>query len=197
VELDKKKYKRDEVEQILDSYKQRYQSEIKELQMKIASLVEENKSLSASLVSFKEKDELISLTLKNAEKQAEKIRRDAEKRYHLEVLALKDFSERWRSYFQYVSEKYPLYGAVKNARELYENICKILGEKEDVLAVKEIDALVKATGNNNYGFNPKSKIEDYIAATSEGGFDLNEVLNPGELKLEDICKELGLIDESL
>ena len=43
-------------------------------------------------------------------------------------------------------------------------------------------------------FDPKSKIRDYIAATGDNGFNLDEVLNPGELQLEDLCKELGLID---
>ena len=44
-------------------------------------------------------------------------------------------------------------------------------------------------------FDPKSKIEAFVAATSDNGFNLNEVLNPGELQLEDLCKELGLIEE--
>jgi hypothetical protein len=43
-------------------------------------------------------------------------------------------------------------------------------------------------------FDPKSKINEYIAATSDSGFNLDEVMNPGDLKLEDLCKELGLIE---
>ena len=47
-------------------------------------------------------------------------------------------------------------------------------------------------------FNPKKKIDEYIAATTEStnGFNLDDVLNPGELQLEDLCKELGLIEEN-
>ena len=44
-------------------------------------------------------------------------------------------------------------------------------------------------------FNPKSKIADYIVATDGSGFNMDEVLKPGELKLEDLCKELGLMDD--
>ena len=44
-------------------------------------------------------------------------------------------------------------------------------------------------------FNPKKKIVDYIASTGDNGFNLDEVLNPGELQLEDLCKELGLMQE--
>ena len=40
----------------------------------------------------------------------------------------------------------------------------------------------------------KQKIKDYIAATGDNGFNLDDVLNPGELELEELCRELGLID---
>ena len=45
-------------------------------------------------------------------------------------------------------------------------------------------------------FNPKQKINEYIAATADNGFNLEEVLNPGTLHLEDLCKELGLLEET-
>ena len=42
-------------------------------------------------------------------------------------------------------------------------------------------------------FNPKAKIDAYMK--SESGFDMEEVLNPkGELNLEDLCRDLGLMD---
>ena len=50
---------------------------------------------------------------------------------------------------------------------------------------------------NNKVFAPKEKIQDYIASTSDSGFNLDEVLNPGELELEDLCKELGLMEEEI
>ena len=62
----------------------------------------------------------------------------------------------------------------------------------DIETIDELDAIIDYGGNK---FNPKSKIKDYIVATNDGGFDMNEVLNPGVLKLEDLCKELGLIEE--
>ena len=43
---------------------------------------------------------------------------------------------------------------------------------------------------------PDKSIQDYIASTGDNGFNLDEVLNPGELKLEDLCKELGLLEEN-
>ena len=43
-------------------------------------------------------------------------------------------------------------------------------------------------------FNPKEKIERYIE-NDVNGFNLEEVLNPGELQLEDLCRELGLMED--
>ena len=43
-------------------------------------------------------------------------------------------------------------------------------------------------------FNPKKKIEEYVSSETNG-FNLEEVLNPGELDLGDLCKELGLTEE--
>ena len=56
------------------------------------------------------------------------------------------------------------------------------------------DALSEIIEEKNQPFNPKEIINDYVAATGDNGFDLDEVLNPGELQLEDLCKELGLLE---
>jgi hypothetical protein len=42
--------------------------------------------------------------------------------------------------------------------------------------------------------SPKKMISDYISSNSENGFNMDEVLNPGDLELEELCKELGLLD---
>ena len=41
---------------------------------------------------------------------------------------------------------------------------------------------------------PKERVNDFIAVTSDSGFNIDEVLNPGKLELEDLCKELGLME---
>ena len=40
----------------------------------------------------------------------------------------------------------------------------------------------------------QKKIERYIE-NDVNGFNLEEVLNPGELQLEDLCRELGLMED--
>lgn len=57
-----------------------------------------------------------------------------------------------------------------------------------------INSLKKIIEDKNPDFNPKKIIDDYVAVSSENGFDLNQV-NDTTIKLEDVCKDLGLIDE--
>lgn len=67
------------------------------------------------------------------------------------------------------------------------------------LAIKEIITDNKTVNSAEQGREILSRI---TAVLSDGGktncpsdvFDLNEVLNPGELDLESLCKELGVMD---
>ncbi len=195
MELDKKKYKREEVEKLLADCRLQYESELKDLREREIELVEKNRKLSAEINVYKEKEKLVSETLLSAEKQAKSILNTAECKYQLEVEKLKDFARRWTSYFEYVVEKYPFYHVIKEAERLHKEICSILTVKRGSGAIKAVDKLF-GENNSTEKFDPQKKINDYIAATSSNdGFNLEEVLNPGALKLEDLCKELGLIDE--
>ena len=92
-----------------------------------------------------------------------------------------------------LKEKYPMYAPVKKALEIKGKIDKISSKDKPKEVVNKLESSIpkEVAGDN---FNPKRKIRDYVAATGDNGFNLDEVLNPGELKLEDICKELGLLD---
>ena len=73
---------------------------------------------------------------------------------------------------------------------------KLLNEAIDAIENLEKE-FSDNNSKNNKVFAPKEKIQDYIASTSDSGFNLDEVLNPGELELEDLCKELGLMEEEI
>ncbi|MBR0190267.1 MAG: hypothetical protein IJQ23_07790, partial [Clostridia bacterium] len=78
-------------------------------------------------------------------------------------------------------------------------IVKIVGKKDAKTVIYTADKSLSGVKNaKNAAFNPKEKIADYIAATSDdnNGFNMDEVLNPGALRLEDLCKELGLLTEN-
>ena len=45
-------------------------------------------------------------------------------------------------------------------------------------------------------FDPKAVIEKYVEGEEETGFNLDDVINPkGELDLEKLCRNLGLMDD--
>lgn len=194
MELKKRKFKRDEVEQIISQLNSNYSNKLDEYSTLITELKEENSKLQFELNNFKENENLISSSIKNAEKKAQETNLVLDKKIKAEITVLKDFHQKWSEYFKSVFEKYPLYPVVKEMNKISNEINTILDDEklENKKKIQKIDKLIPK--NKAKTFNPMKKIEDYVVATSDNGFNLDEVLNPGELKLEDICKELGLIE---
>ena len=202
MELKKKKFKRSEVEELLISLSNEYENKIGELKDRNAELIAEKDNLLGQLNYYKSQEQNIVDTLKNAELSAKKSKMDIESRYFAEIETLKRFSIRWQNYFLNLKEKYPLYPTVQKACELKEKIDILLDKASDKSVVVDIqNEIDKAEGvkplskNKKVAFSPESKIQQYINATSDNGFNINDVLNPGELHLEDLCKELGLMEE--
>lgn len=195
MELKKRKYKRAEVLAMIDAYRKEYETRLNEQKANIQELIKEKNLALNELHMIKERENLILLTLERAEKTACEIKEQAENEYALEIERLRAFSNKWESYFKKIKEKYPTSSAVKKAVSVKDKIDSNL--KKGVKPKKIIEEVDVAIGNNEKKkFNPKEKIRDYIAATSDNGFNLDEVLNPGDLQLEDLCKELGLIEEN-
>ncbi len=194
MELKKRKYKRQEVVAILDAYRRQYESVIAEQKDKIIDLAKDKTELSTEVENYKAKEHLITLTLERAEKTAQEIKEQIELEYSLEIERLKNFSQKWDAYFSELKEKYPLYPVTKKALEANEKVKNISKNDNPKTAIEALDKVIGSKKKQK--FNPKEKIGDYIAATSDNGFNLDEVLNPGKLRLEDICKELGLIEEN-
>ena len=130
-------------------------------------------------------------TLERAEKTAMELERTSNEQYQLELERLKRFVSRWNSYFKSLKSEYPESSTVRkaiNIKDMVEAASATQGAKK---LISGIDAVIDDEKGEN--FNPKEKIHDYIAATGDNGFNLDEVLNPGKLQLEDLCKELGLM----
>lgn len=197
MELKKRKYKRAEVEEILDEVSAKNQGLLGEYKDELENLKAENRILSERLDEYKRKDALINQAIISAEKKSADIIRRAETKYALEVQSLKTFCERYERYFSYLEEKYPSYGTVSEASLIFRKIADAVNEnKDDKKTIEKADKILKTSKQTGKPpFDPKAKINDYIAATGDNGFNLDEVLNPGELHLEDLCKELGLLDE--
>ena len=196
--LDKKKYKKDEVENLISTTRSEMQLVIDEQKEKIDNLISDVKRLEIEKEALISQNDEILSTIKDAEAFASSLKRDAKQKYLAEMQSLSSFALRWRAYFDALIEKYPLYGKVVDSKKVYDTVKSILKEYP---SDKVIDNVGVTLDDNNCPaepvFDPKSKIDDYMLATSDNGFDMNEVLNAGELKLEDLCRELGLLDEDI
>lgn len=194
IKPEKRKYAAAEVQKILDENDAEIKEELYKQRDRINALVEENKKLHGELEGYKLKEDSIVRALVESEEKAKEIKKKTENEYALTVAALKKFSEKWNGYFAELKEKYPLYPAAKRAALLKEKLAELLKTGNNKLIAETLSCELDSA-ETDAPFNPKARMEDYIAATSENGFSLEEVLNPGELHLEDLCKELGLMEE--
>ena len=186
----KVKYTSQEVEYLISKIKGEYENKLLEQKELNIELNKELAGLRADYNTIKEKEELIYKTLERAERTAEELEKSCEEQYQLEIERIKRFVVRWNNYFKTLKDEYPQNSAVKKAISIKDkveaasrhNAKKLIGEIDKVLP-----------DDKKKKFDPKKKINEYIAATGDNGFNLDEVLNPGELQLEDLCKELGLM----
>ena len=193
MDLSKKKYSQQEVKQLLDSCSREYQEKLNTQRTKISFLIEENRKLFDKVEEYKSKEALISSTLFSAQEKATEMEEVTNEKYALVVEELKKFSNDWKEYFDFLKEKYPNYDTIQKAVKLKEALDNNILGGDDKLTVKEMEEKLSNI-TSRLDFKPKDKIRDYIAATSDNGFNLEEVLNPGKLELEDLCKELGLME---
>ena len=176
---------------MIDAYRAQYENLIIEYRARISELVKENSELTKKLEETSSKEPLIIATLERAEKTSQEIVACAELEYSLELQRLKKFTEKWDDYFKDLQEKYPRSETIKKAIKIKDKVKEFSKNSNAKKAIEQLDGII----DEKKKFNPKQKIKDYVVATSDTGFNLDEVLNPGKLELEDLCKELGLIEE--
>ncbi len=189
----KRKYKRDEVLEIINDCNNSYEKQLASEKETNAELTQEIKRLSSELEAYKNRDNLADLIIKNAEIKAEEIKNTAELKYQTECERLKNFKERWSKYFSYLAETYPYYKAVNESKDLLSALEEVLGKSQSSMnAIEELDLVFDRL---HIGKNDEIKKHIALTTPSESGFDMEAVLNPGELDLGDLCKELGLMED--
>ena len=196
MEFSKKKYARKEVESIVGDVSRDYEEKLSMQKSRISELVRENSECRAELDAYRSKDKQISEALKKAESYASELKQKTDIEYGLAVEKIATFLLKWQSYFDHLKDKYPMYPVVQEAIKLKEKIGGIIGNHDAKTVIYTADNAISEFKDVKSTFNPKEKIADYIAATSDNGFNMDEVLNPGALRLEDLCKELGLLTEN-
>ncbi len=193
MELSKKKYTVEEVKKILASTQFEYETKLNNQKDRISVLLEDNKRLAEQVKVFKEKDALISATLLTAKEKANEIEESSKLKYLLVLENLKKFSSDWKNYFEFLKEKYPNYATIQKSVKLKEAL-------DDSLKTDNAEEIISKMGKKlssvteKIAITPKERVNNFIAVTSDSGFNIDEVLNPGKLELEDLCKELGLME---
>ena len=197
MELTKRKYNRAEVQEIINKISEQYEQGNNELKEKVVELFDANKKLLSENDLLKSQSDSVVKALSEAKDRASQIENSAVEKYNATLLSLKNFLIKWKAYFDYLSEKYPYYQTSTQSLRLINNLRVVLDGNS--LNQSSISSLDNELSKNmiKVGLKvPDKSIQDYIASTGDNGFNLDEVLNPGELKLEDLCKELGLLEEN-
>ena len=197
MELTKRKYNRAEVQEIINKISEQYEQGNNELKEKVVELFDANKKLLSENELLKSQSDSVVKALSEARDRASQIENSAVEKYNATLLSLKNFLIKWKVYFDYLSEKYPYYQTSTQSLRLINNLRVVLDGNS--LNQSSISSLDNELSKNmiKVGLKvPDKSIQDYIASTGDNGFNLDEVLNPGELKLEDLCKELGLLEEN-
>ena len=192
LDLSKKKYKKIEVESLLKEQSDRYEEEVSLHKIRIDELIKENKKLSLKIEQYKKNERKALSVLEKAEEKAESILKNALEKYKLETERLKSFVIRFNAYFAYLFEKYPLYPEIVKAKETFDKLYILLADSYGQEVVDNASTVITDDKPSKATKKTTKKKEN---VETETGFDINEVLNPGELNLEDLCKELGLLED--
>ena len=191
MELKKKKYKKFEVKELLDNTSKEYESILFEQKDKISELLEDNKKLSAEVLNYQDKDSQVSYALFKAKSVLDQNEKEVSDKFEAEITKIKNFSKKFRDYFSLILKTYPIDSELDKIRKVLNELDVILAEK--VSASYKFDKINELIEKKSTKKQKKTKTDNETAITSDSGFDMNEVLYPGDINLEDICKELGLI----
>lgn len=205
-DIEKKGYKRTEVDEYLFALKNEYESKLTDQKNRIFQLKNELVEREKQLAEHKAKEGLISTALLKAVEKADEIEKLAAARYREEMSSLKAFHEKWQAHYNKLLEKYPDDEGLKATEKFNAAMDDILSGGTAVM--KEIEKQFEAEKERVEKASvvkqpPKSakKAEKAPAKTlaedavSASGFSFEEAWNPKD-ELDDIMKDLGLLEEA-
>ena len=145
------------------------------LQAELQKEREKNRTLLSEIAEVKSAGE------KQAKQKAEVILEEARQKYEKEITRLRIFVEKWQSALPEPKEATP---ESRKRRALAVALSEILKDNPCNSNLEEGVKLLEKLTNAINGGNAE-----------DGGFNLEEVLNPGsDLDLATLCKELGVMD---
>ena len=184
-----KKITQQEAEKLIAGIREAYEIKIRQLNYRLEGLTAENRSLRASLAELKGREGKVGKAIVAAEEKGEEIVRLYRMSAETELNTLRLFAEKWKRLAGQMAGAIPASEAKKYA-DFAENLSALLGQERGRFGVEE------ERGAEQEPFDPKAVIEKYVEGEEETGFNLDDVINPkGELDLEKLCRNLGLMDD--
>ncbi len=181
-----KKFTQKETEQLIAGIREAYETKIRQLEYRLEGLTAENRSLRASLAEYKDREGKVGRAIVDAESKGEEIKALYRMTAETEWRTLKLFADKWKKLAAQMRDVIPA-GEAKRYAEFAENLSALLGQDP---------GFAGGAPETEEPFDPKEVIGRYVEGEEESGFNLDEVLNPkGELDLEKLCRNLGLMDE--
>ncbi len=185
-DLEDRKYTKAEVAELLRKQKFQYEENLSEKKDRIFDLVEKSKALIAENNTLKRKDKLVGKAIVDAVEKAKEIEDTAKKKFENGINRLKFFEGKFVNYYKKIQKKYPIDEDIMKLEDFLLKMDEVLNL--DNMSKNEVSTNMFET--NDY-ISAKEK-QPSMLIPNESGFDINEALNPSK-DLEDICRELGLI----
>lgn len=180
---------KESVDLLLQNLQQLHDRQTEMLTAQIDVLKEKNRELEANVLLLQEREDKVSKALISAEIKGEEIRRSYELTAQLEWKRLKAFAEKWKDLIiemknDIKDRQFAVY--LKHA----DHFAALLGQDYNDF-IRSQDENLKL---DNSIISPSDIMHDIIEDDLK--FNINDILYPErEFNLEQLCRDLGLIEE--
>ncbi len=199
-EIEKKGYKRIQVDEYIFALKNEYENRLSEQKHRIFQLKSELAEREKRLAEHEAKRDVVATAIISAVEKAEEIEKLSATRYREEMAMLRAFHDKWQAHYNSLLDKYPDDAGLRAIEKFNADVSDVLSG--GVEAVKELqkqfseeESRLSEEGKEK----KKSKKASGAAATktlaegavSSSGFSFEEAWNPTD-DLDTIMKDLGL-----
>ena len=184
-------YDPQEVDQFLQGQYQKNEEILAEQKSRIFHLTEENYQLLEKVEKYKQQEEAIVRALVDSQKQALRYQSDAEKFSAYNLQRAKIFVATWQTYAKLIVDHFSAQ-QIKDFNDLSKKIEQLIVSYsgEEVASTVAQTELSEKDFQTKYQ-NPIEKVQKALA--DQPVVDLMELQKPQQ-SLDEICKELGLIE---
>ncbi len=184
-------YNKDQVDKYILELEQKYANTLRDQKDRIFSLVDEISTLNDQLKQYKLDEQAISKSLVESQRLASELKYDADRYNQLTLRKAKIFYATWQTYAKTLLATLSD-SEVKQFNGLSDKIATLINSSEGIESSNSINSVVStvadATSSNNA--NPIVRVQNM----SQQSIDPRELID-NDLSLEELCKDLGLMDK--